>query len=101
MVNIFYKNGEHQIMRVVPSLEKAAEALENLWKARIEAVAKNKDSKEVGAVWKNDGELTWFCFTNNKVAKKAERTLEKDQCCHYTIGRKDICTDCMIKIKRG
>jgi len=62
-IRIFYTThkGQH-IMRAVPTLAKAAEAIESLWKARIEAEAK-EDGRVIGAVWYLDGELTWFCET--------------------------------------
>jgi len=65
MIKIFYQQKSSAVEKAVPSLEKAREVLENLWKARIEARAidteREPDFNEVGAVWKNEGHLTWMC----------------------------------------
>lgn len=61
MIKIYYyTHSGRDVVLTVPDLQTCAQKLENLYKARIQALA-FKGKFEVGAVWKNDGHLTWCC----------------------------------------
>jgi len=46
-------------------LRSVADELERRWKSRMFAMAYDDAGNEVGAVWKNEGHLTWYCETED------------------------------------
>jgi hypothetical protein len=63
MFKIYYKtHARRNTVLAVDDIGKVRDKLERLWKARISAQAfEMEEKREVGAVHRLNGKLTWYC----------------------------------------